>query len=469
MNDFVKKLVGFSLGPIGGALIAFVTIPVTTHFVAPQEYGKAGMFTLVQTLFVTFLYLGIDQAYTREFHETQDRRCLFQNALLIPLVSTVLLAALLTLRADLVSRWLFGRAGYRAAVMLMALMLIFMVIERFILLSVRMQEQAFAYSLFAIVIKLVVLASTLVFVLAVRRDFLAVVYSAAIGQIAADVYLIVHYRHLLDWRAFHYDQALLRRLLMFGLPLVVAASAAALLNAAGRLALRTWSTFFEIGIFTATLKISAVLSVIQTSFTNFWVPTAYRWYSERRTVRDFQQVSEAVLLGMSVLFFGVLVFKQLIVFVLSPAYADAVYSLGFLCLQPVMYTVSETTTLGIVFSRKSYLNILVSAAALLPCLLLNVVLVPRYGAAGAAAATGVAYLFFFCARSFFSATNWHAFSLKKHYSIACFLAIAAALNACPIPYITVLNMLLCAAAILLQWPSLKQMVAVLHCRRPLSR
>ncbi|MFX3619517.1 MAG: lipopolysaccharide biosynthesis protein [Sporolactobacillus sp.] len=465
MNDFFKKLAGFSVGPIGGALLAFITIPLTTHFVAPAEYGKAGMFTLIQTMAVTFLYLGVDQAYTREFHETDDPLRLFQNALLVPLTVSAFLLALLCFRAQDFSRLIFGKPDDLPAVFLLAIMLLFMIVERFLLLSIRMQEKAFAYSFFSIFVKLVILVATLFFVLMIRRDFLAVVYSTALGQICGDLYLIGRYRQYLDFRRFRIDRLLIKRLLLFGLPIVVAASASSFLNASGRLALRTWSSFYEIGIFTATLKISAVLSIIQTSFTNFWVPTAYRWQSEGKEIRYFKKVSDSLLLAMTILFFLVLIFKQLIVFVLSPSYASAIYSLGFLCLQPVMYTVSETTTLGIVFSRKSYLNIWVSLISLLPGMLLCGLLVPQYGAMGAAAATGVSYLFFFWGRSFFSNKNWSGFPLIRHYTVMLLLFAAACINAFPVRFIVLLNLGMLLVTLMVQRGTLKALYTRFHSKR----
>ncbi|MBE6185650.1 lipopolysaccharide biosynthesis protein [Heyndrickxia ginsengihumi] len=456
MNGFIKKLLGFSIGPIGGAFIAFITIPLTTHFVSPNEYGKASMFTLFQTLFGTFLYLGIDQAYTREYHETEDRMQLFKNALLLPLLLALTMFLFICFNLRFVSHILFDQNSFIIASFLFGVMIIFMIIERFILLSIRMKEKALEYSIFNILIKLIILICTLIFVIFIRRDFLAVVYSAAIGQIVGDAYLIIRYHKLLNIKGFRVDKRLIRALLTFGLPLAVAASVASLLNSVGRLALRTWSTYDEIGIFTATLKIAAILSVLQTSFTNFWVPTAYRWYSEQKDIRYFKLVSEAVLLFMSVVFFIILIFKQLIVFLLSPKYGDAIYILGFLCLQPVMYTVSETTTLGIVFSKKSFLNIWVSVLSITPSIILSIVLVPKYGAVGAAIATGISYIMFFWGRSFFSNKNWQGFSLQIHFWTIAIMFAGALMNSFDIKYIAVLNVCMLAVVLFIQMTTIQK-------------
>ncbi|MCO7127557.1 oligosaccharide flippase family protein [Sporolactobacillus shoreicorticis] len=450
MKAFIQRLLAFSIGPAGGALIAFITIPVTTHFVSPAEYGKASMFALALTMLSTFQYLGIDQAYTREFNEVDDRKSLFLHALLFPLLFALLFLLVIVLNLDTASHILFGARDQYSAAILLGISLVFITFERFILLSIRMEEKAFEYSMFTIFIKLVILAATLLFVLMIRRDFLAVVYSTAAGQMIGDSFLMIRYRSYFTFRGFHFDRVLLRRMVIFGLPLVVAASASTILNSAGRLALRTWSGFYEIGMFTAALKIAAVLAVVQSSFTNFWVPTAYRWYSEGRSIRAFQAVSEGTLLFMSVLYFGILLFKDQLMFLLSPQYVPAAGVLGLLCLQPVLYTVSETTTLGIVFSRKSYLNIWVSICSLLPCLIINWLFVPHYGVLGAGLATGISYVLFFWSRSYFSSKNWTGFSLAKHYSVVALLLAAGVLNAFHFRFMVLANLGMLLLVVLIQ-------------------
>ena len=82
-----------------------------------------------------------------------------------------------------------------------------------------------------------------------------------------------------------------------------------------------------------------------------------------------------------------------------------------------MVTVSETTNLGIVFSKKSYLNIVVSLLALVVSIGLNLWLTPLLGAIGTAIATGTAYIAYFGARTYFSMRIWEGFSVKKHFIV----------------------------------------------------
>lgn len=197
MKNFISKLVGFSMGPIIGSFIALVTVPVTTFFISPGEFGKASMFTLVQTLMVSIIYLGIDQAYTKEFHYVKDKRLLFQNALITPLVFASSIAVLLIIMRKNFSQLLFEDTSYTNVSLFFGLMLIFSVIERFILLHIRMQEKALEYSLFTILLKSFILIFTIFIIGMGNRTFITVVYATIFGQIVGDISLIIKYRSLL--------------------------------------------------------------------------------------------------------------------------------------------------------------------------------------------------------------------------------------------------------------------------------
>lgn len=460
MNTFLKKLAGFSIGPIVGAMIAFITIPITTYFISPEEYGKASMFTVYQVLIATFMYLGLDQAYIREYHSEDDKNNLMKNALAIPLILSLILFAVIFFAREQVSFLLFGNSNYELAGVLFGVTIVCLVIERFILHSIRMRERAIEFSFVNILIKLLILIFTIIFVIFIRRDFLSVVYSSAIGQILGDLYLIIRYREFLNFKSVRPNKKLIRRMLIFGVPLILAASLNNLLNSIDRMILRVQSTFFEIGIFSAALKVSATLNILQTSFTSFWVPTAYRWYENNKEVKHYELVSQALLFVMSILFIFILTFKDFIILLLSPDYESAKLIIGFLCLQPIFYTISETTTLGIVFSRKSYLNIYISFLSLIPNVIINILLVNKFGALGAAIATGISFFIFFISRSYFSNKYWIGFSYRRHIIVFMTMLILSWINSQVDQYIVLYNVFGFLILVLIQYPTITRIYKI---------
>lgn len=77
--SFLRQLCDFSIGPIVGMGISMLTVPVTVRLLAPEEYGKASLFTLFQTFFLVIGLLGLDQGYVRYYNDKNNNRIeLFQ-------------------------------------------------------------------------------------------------------------------------------------------------------------------------------------------------------------------------------------------------------------------------------------------------------------------------------------------------------------------------------------------------------
>lgn len=450
MKKFLSKFIGFSLGPIIGAAISFMTVPITTYFISPEEFGKASMFTIVQSLVVTVIYLGIDQSYTREYNSIDDKKKLFQNALALPLLISIVFSVFIILFQQYFSILLFNSPNFGSISILFSVLIVTAVIERFILLSIRMEEKAIEYSFFSIFVKITVFFVTLLLVLIGKRDFMTIILSTVFGHLLGDVFLFIRYRKILVFDYHNFDKTLIKKMIIFGLPLIVSASLSSFLNTSGRIFLRGYSSYYELGIYTAALKISNILQIVQSAFTSFWVPTAYRWGKEKKDIKHFSFIGDLLLLVMTIGFFFILFFKKYIVLLLSSEYSEAQYVTGLLALTPILYTISETTTLGIVFSGKSYYNIWVSVFSIIPNVILNVILVPKYGTVGAAISVGFTYIVFCLMRTYYSRkTGFKISFMKQTVSIILFF-IAACINTVNNDIVIILTLVLFIITLLAQ-------------------
>jgi len=420
----MKKLLQFALGPISGAIISFVTVPLITYFLLPEEIGRAGMFTMVQALMPT-ICLGLDQAYTREFYVEDDKKNLLLNSMLLPFSLAVLVFIIFTINSAFFSRILFDQDNYNLVVILIGFSAITTVLQRFILLKIRMEEKALEYSIFTFALKIIIFLLTFIFIIFIRTDFLSIVYAKIIGQMVICCVLVFRYVDSSDISMFKVNKKLKKKLLFFGMPLVISVLVENLLKSSSTIALRYFSDFEELGLFSIGNQVTNLLMVIQASFMLIWKPIAYRWHEEKRKMKDYQLVSEIVLAVMSFVFLALLFLRPVIAIFISGQFDEAQYLLGFLSFYPIMFTLMTTTKLGIRFSRKNYLSVIAAIASLLVNLLLNILFIPNLGALGAAIAIGVSYVFYFILLTFLSFSVWEGFSIKKHLCIiSLMLAIA---------------------------------------------
>lgn len=440
-KKFMKSLVGFSVGPIVAAILSFITVPVTTYFVSPGDFGKAAMYTMGYTISSMFIFLGLDQSFVREYNEHENKNNLFWNSLIFPLIFSFILAFIYIIFYKPVSLLMFDSVE-KYVVIVLALSLPFAILDRFNMLVLRMQEKAKTYSFFNILNKFLTLIILIPYLIFVDRSFKGIINATFINLV---VICIIESYFVKDvWKVnFKFDKELLLKLFRYGIPLVPATLIGWFLSSMDRIALRQWSTFDEIGIYSAAFKIVAVLGIIQQAFCTFWVPTALRWHKEKVSNDKYVQVSDTILGVMVMVFSFIVLFKDIIIRLLSSDYITAASSVPFLLFFPIMYTVSETTTLGISFSRKTYYNIVISLVAAVSNYVGNYLLVPKFGAMGASISTGVSYIIFFWMRTLISRRLWFEFEIKLYVYNTILMVVLSLLS------ITINNILINLLVVLL--------------------
>lgn len=415
MNSILKKLGAFSIGPIVSAFLGFITVPLVTNFISTDEYGRCSMFTLAQSTISMFIYLGLDQAFVREFNEfSKQTDRLLANVIRIPLCAVLVIDAAILAMPSYISIILFDTPDEHLAVYLLVIMLPFMVFENFGLLKIRMEEKGLQYSCFIILLKALTLVFTVLLFVTYERSFRSAIYAIALAEIITGFVIFLVAMRQVPIFSTSLDKPLLRRMLRFGLPLLPASMLGWALTSMDKIMLRTMCSYSELGLYSAAFKIVNVLGVVQSCFTLYWVPLAFRWYESKKENKFFSTANDVIACIMCAMCLGILLFKNLVAIILGENFAQAVNIFPFIMLHPIMYTMSETTGVGISFSRKTGYNALISALSCGTNIALNYMLIPILNGTGAAVATGVSYIVFFWGRTLVSRKIWYRFPIRKY-------------------------------------------------------
>ena len=413
MDDLLKKFSAFSVGPIVAALISFINVPLITHFISADEYGRTSMFILAQGAVSMIMYLGLDQAFVREYHFVGDKSKLMSNAIALPLAMVTIVDIVIIVFREDISWLLYDTSKELYPVIALAVVLPFMVIQNFALLKIRMDERGLYYSFFTILCKALTLLLTIALFVFYECSFRSVIYAIVLGEVINGIVLMFLVFGKIDFSKKHIDAVLIKRMLKFGLPLIPATILTWVLASTDKIMIRALCGYSELGLYTAAFKIVAALGIVQTCFTLFWPPIAYRWYAEDKDHNEFNKIIELVNYGMVLLCLIVLMVKGLVPIVLGSNYYESMLIFPFLLLYPVMYTMSEVTAVGIGFKRKTGYMIVVTAIAGAVNIGLNLTLIPLFAAKGAAMATGISYIVFYWIRTMISRKLWWDFPIIK--------------------------------------------------------
>lgn len=420
-QSFLKHFTIIGGGTVINMLLGLLTEPIITRLVDPSDNGKYGIFNMYSSLAVMVLCIGLDQALVRYYYEkdTDDyKRSLLSKCIVIPVLLCLAVSGIVMALS------ISGLVKFKFDPLIMGILCIFtlfQLIYRFSLLLVRLEYKSKLYSLLNIIHKLMYLAAVFPLIFLFKHNHvMALVISTTIASFVCLFTSITANRRL--WKP-HTDKSACetprKELMRFGYPYILSMGLATLFSAIDKISLDIYRTDHEIGVYTSAITLINVFAIIQTTFNTLWQPMSVEHYTKDPEDKSFyQQGNQLITIVMFFIGLSLILFKDLFVYILGAKYREAATILPFLCFNPIMYTISETTVSGLVFKKKSMMQIVVSAGACATNIIGNMILVPRLGGKGAAISTGISYIVFFTLRTVLSNRYFYVdFKLGRFYTL----------------------------------------------------
>ena len=420
----VKKVIAFSVGPIGSALIGFITLPIVSWYFSPEDIGRLTMLNVTVSFALLLFSLGLDQAYVREFHEVHDKAGLLK-AVFFPGFSALIFALIgLTLSPWSVSLLLFGiDSSFLSALLYVSVLMAFG--SRFLSLILRMQERGFAFSMSQLLPKILFFVIVLGYVcLGVEAVFDNLMLANFISLVA--VFFVYAWNTRKDWLltfTAEVDKNRQLQMIRYAVPLIGSGVAFWGLTTMDKVFLRSLSSFDELAIYSVAANFAGAALVFQAVFSTVWAPLVYRWAADGVDKQKIKNVMDYVTIAVVVIWSVAGIFSWVLTFILPPLYSDVQYILLAAMAYPLLYTLSESTGVGIGIKRKTKFSLFSSFLSLIINAVANYTLIPIYGASGAALGSAVAFFIFFLIRTEISCKIWTSFSRIRMYGIIAYLLV----------------------------------------------
>ncbi|MGL5056944.1 MAG: lipopolysaccharide biosynthesis protein, partial [Fusobacteriaceae bacterium] len=150
-NSLLKKFLSFSVGGYIALIIGFFTTPIVTRMLSPEQYGVSSMYLLVVNILMLLAMLGLDQGFVRYFYEEEEvnKGLLLKKCLKIPTIMLVVASCLILVFQKKISEFIFLEYDFKM-ILLLIVMLIFTLLNRYSFLTVRMNQKAKLFSIFQI-------------------------------------------------------------------------------------------------------------------------------------------------------------------------------------------------------------------------------------------------------------------------------------------------------------------------------
>lgn len=403
MNGLFKKFIEFAIGNGLVMILGLISTPIVSRMILPYEKGRADIFITYTSLIVLILTMGIDQAYVRYFNDEEEnsRGKLLRNSVKVPIIINLIFSLIILVFYKPVSNYIVKETSF-FIVVLFALHSLFSIISNFAMINVRMKQKAKTYSMLGVINKIAFIIFILILFYIFRNNYMTLVMATVLANLVMTIMAIFIERN--DWFNFKNEIKLntsTKELIKYGTPFIFSMAITWIFQSIDRISIQLFSDFTQLGLYGGAMYIISILNTVQGAFTTFWIPVAYDKYANSpEDKKFFGNINEIVSFFMLIIAIGLIATKDILIIILGKNYEGAQFIFPFLVFMPIMYTISETTVLGINFKKKTKYHIYIAVVSAITNIVGNLILVPSMGAKGAAISTGLAYVVFFISRTY---------------------------------------------------------------------
>ncbi|MBR2027420.1 MAG: oligosaccharide flippase family protein [Oscillospiraceae bacterium] len=383
----------FFISSFSSKFLVFLLMPIYTAVLSPAENSDVSLMMQTANLLIPLVSLGISNSIIRfGLDDKYSKRTVFTTGVFTLGAGYLLLIAAFPLlnRVEFIHKYIW----------MLYLYLLMSCSRTLVQQFVRAKTYTKLYAFDGILATVNTLILVCVFLLKFRWG--AMGYIAAI--IGADFLSVVFLSVITSvWRYFDIsklDKEVAKEMLKYCLPLIPASIAWWITNVSDRYLVAYFCGDTVNGIYDISYKLPSIINVFATIFLEAWQISAVKESGEKHTSRFFGNVFKAY---QSVVFIGgagiILLCKPLIKLLADEAYFEAWTFVPVLIMATIFACFSTFMTSIYMVEKRGGLNLATMSAGAVANIALNLILIPKIGAQGAAIATFASYVLVFALRA----------------------------------------------------------------------
>jgi len=396
----IKRLTKHSaIYGVGGFIqraLAVLLLPLYLKYLSKSDYGTIETLVALSTIIFTLLRSAIQNSFFRFYFDSDDenyRARIVRTAFWSTMASSTFALAAGLLFAAQISEGLFSTDEHVNLVRVAFLGLWATMNYDQLTALFRVEERSVSFSVASLANVLLTITVTGLLLVVFDKGPIGVIVGNFSGTLAVWVALLAYRRvHL----GLEFDRDLFRRMLAFGWPFVPSAVALAAIDFNDRFFLVKMKGTDDVGVYALGVRIAAVLVFFLWAFRLAWPAFAYSIKDDEEAKRTYGFVLTYVVAAGAWVATGLSLLSPWLVQILGPPeFQEAERVVAPLCFAAVAFGAYVVVVISIGRARRMASNFVITGAAALLNVVLNLALIPPYGIRGAAFATLSAYVAMF--------------------------------------------------------------------------
>ena len=436
MGNPLKQLAGetaiYGLSTILARIINFLFVPVYTRMLTTESYGVVTEFMAYIAVLQVVLVLGLETGCFRFANkEGTDPKAVYSNALATVFgVSAAFLAMMLAFAGPIAAA--LGYSGYESCIRYVGGILALDSVTAILFAKLRQEHRAFRFAIFKTV-KIVTETAVNILMFFPFASFCAA-RAAALGVspealASSDVWLLHFVSPVPDFTyvifavfvscvvcgllflpslvkfSFEFDCRLLKEMLMYSLPLMVAALPGIINDFLDRILFRFFDTGSEawrssLGIYQAAVKLSVIMSLFIQMFRFAAEPFFFQRASDRGSKALYAKVMEYFTAFCGLAFLCVMLYIDVISLILGRDFREGIGIVPIMLVSYMFLGMLFNVSMWYKLSGRTSMAIYITLAGLVVTVAVNVIFMPAYSYRASAWAHLASYTVMFAISAF---------------------------------------------------------------------
>ena len=399
MANPLKQLAGqtmiYGLSTILARIINFLFVPIYTRLLTPESYGVVTEFMAYIAVLQVVLVMGLETGCFRFANkEGVDSKKVYANAFVTVFCISATFLALMTAFASPISAAL-GYEGYSSCISYMGGILALDSITAILFAKLRQENKALKFAILKTVKIITETAANLVLFLWFPKhlesagwllnfipatpDFSYVIFSIFISCVVCGLLFIPDLLRL----SFKLDGKLLKQMLAYSLPLMVAALPGVVNDFLDRILFRYFDTNAEawrssLGLYQAAVKLAVIMNLFIQMFRYAAEPFFFRRVKEKDSKVLYASVQEYFTAFCGLVFLGVILYIDVIALILGPQFRSAVGIVPIMLLSYMILGMLFNVSMWYKLSGKTDMAIWITLSGLVVTAIVIILFMPKY-------------------------------------------------------------------------------------------
>lgn len=405
-NKLVKNTFIYAIGDIFPRLLSFLTFPILTLYLTPEDYGIVNYVNTINTFLLVFGFLGVNTYFLVFYHKTEnnlEQKRLLGNLFSFVIILNLIFSGFLFLLGPIFLNTLGSEIKFYPY------MFLGICIHFFSLFSVlpsalyRILEKPLLLTLINVSRGLLTILLTVIFVVYFRFQALGVLYSTLLVSLLYSIVYLYTCKRYIVWNL---NIVQLKNVLKFSLPLVPGSLAYFLTNISDRVLIEKFLGLNDLGIFSTASSLALILNIFSYGAYKAIEPYIFKHFGNPDFNNEFEKIRDIFVYVLLIGTFGLGIFSKEFFILFSNESFHLAYKYVPLILIGVYFSGLNMLYSTIITAKsRTKINMIINLFGAFISITFNFIFLERFGLVAAALVSSFSIMFMFVLAKFNAKTH----------------------------------------------------------------